>query len=37
MGEQTARTMLTDAGFTAVAAEHVEGDVLNVYLIAPEV
>jgi Zn-dependent membrane protease YugP len=33
-GEQTARSMLSDAGFTDVATERVEGDVLNVYYVA---
>jgi SAM-dependent methyltransferase len=33
-GEQTARRMLGDAGFTDIEAEHVEGDPINVYLIA---
>ena len=33
-GEQTARRMLDDAGFTDVATERVEGDVFNVYYVA---
>jgi Zn-dependent membrane protease YugP len=33
-GEQTARSMLSDAGFTDVATERVEGDVFNVYYVA---
>ena len=33
-GEQLATQMLHDAGFTTIAAEHVEGDPLNVYYVA---
>jgi hypothetical protein len=33
-GEQKAREMLGDAGFTSVEAVHVNGDVLNTYFIA---
>jgi SAM-dependent methyltransferase len=33
-GEQKAREMLADAGFTSVAAAHVDGDVINTYYIA---
>jgi len=33
-GEQTARTMLAEAGFTSVNTAHVDGDITNVYLIA---
>jgi len=33
-GEQKARQMLRDAGFTSVDAAHVDGDVLNAYFIA---
>ena len=33
-GEQKAREMLRDAGFTSVDAAHVDGDVLNTYFIA---
>jgi SAM-dependent methyltransferase len=33
-GEQTARAMLGDAGFTDVTTHHVEGDVFNVYYVA---
>jgi SAM-dependent methyltransferase len=33
-GEQTARTMLREAGFTSVKAERLDGDFVNVYLIA---
>jgi SAM-dependent methyltransferase len=33
-GEQKAREMLTDAGFTTIEAAHVDGDVMNVYFIA---
>ena len=32
-GEQTARELLTEAGFTDVQIEHVEGDILNAYYI----
>jgi 2-polyprenyl-3-methyl-5-hydroxy-6-metoxy-1,4-benzoquinol methylase len=34
-GEQTARKMLADAGFTTVDTKHVEGDILNVYYVCP--
>jgi 2-polyprenyl-3-methyl-5-hydroxy-6-metoxy-1,4-benzoquinol methylase len=33
-GEQAARTMLVEAGFTSVDTAHVDGDVVNTYLIA---
>jgi hypothetical protein len=33
-GEQTARRMLGDAGFTDVAVHSVEGDPINVYYVA---
>jgi SAM-dependent methyltransferase len=33
-GEQKARQMLGDAGFTAVETKHVDGDVANTYFIA---
>jgi SAM-dependent methyltransferase len=33
-GEQKAREMLTDAGFTSIQAAHVDGDIMNVYYIA---
>jgi SAM-dependent methyltransferase len=33
-GEQKAREMLRDAGFTSVRTEHVDGDVTSVYYIA---
>ena len=33
-GEQTAREMLSDAGFTSVEALHVDGDIRNTYFIA---
>lgn len=33
-GEQTARAMLADAGFTSVDLRHVEGDILNNYYVA---
>ena len=32
-GEQTARRMLAEAGFTAVDVQHVEGDIINSYYI----
>ena len=33
-GEQTARTMLAEAGFTSVKAAHLDGDIVNTYIIA---
>jgi ubiquinone/menaquinone biosynthesis C-methylase UbiE len=33
-GEQKARQMLTDAGFTSIEATHVDGDIVNTYFIA---
>lgn len=33
-GEQKARQMLTDAGFTSVEATHIEADAFNTYYIA---
>ena len=33
-GEQKAREMLRDAGFTSVNAAHVDGDIINTYFIA---
>jgi hypothetical protein len=33
-GEQTARTMLGEAGFTSIQAAHLDGDIVNTYLIA---
>ena len=33
-GEQKARHMLTDAGFTSIDLKHVEGDIFNNYYIA---
>jgi SAM-dependent methyltransferase len=33
-GEQKAREMLGDAGFTSIEAAHVDGDVTNTYFIA---
>jgi SAM-dependent methyltransferase len=33
-GEQKALEMLTDAGFTSVDVEHVEGDIVNTYFVA---
>ena len=34
VGEQKARQMLADAGFTSVDLKHVEGDIANSYYIA---
>jgi Zn-dependent membrane protease YugP len=33
-GEQTARQMLADAGFTTIEVAHVDGDIVNAYIIA---
>ena len=33
-GEQTARRMLAEAGFTAVEVAHLDGDFVNAYIIA---
>jgi SAM-dependent methyltransferase len=33
-GEQTARRMLAEAGFTEVDSKHVDGDIVNTYYIA---
>src|ERR1700730_5746973 len=33
-GEQTARAMLAEAGFTSIEAVHLDGDIVNAYLIA---
>jgi SAM-dependent methyltransferase len=33
-GEQTARTMLAEAGFTSVEAVHLDGDIVSAYIIA---
>jgi hypothetical protein len=33
-GEQTARRMLAEAGFTQVETHQVEGDILNIYYVA---
>lgn len=33
-GEQTARTMLAEAGFTSIEAAHIDGDIVNAYIIA---
>jgi SAM-dependent methyltransferase len=33
-GEQKARQMLADAGFTSIEAAHVDGDIANTYFIA---
>jgi hypothetical protein len=33
-GEQTARKMLGDAGFTSIEAVRIDGDIVNAYIIA---
>src|SRR6266851_5005608 len=33
-GEQTARTMISEAGFTSIEATRVDGDIVNAYIIA---
>jgi len=33
-GEQTARQMLGEAGFSRIDSQRVEGDFLNVYYVA---
>jgi SAM-dependent methyltransferase len=33
-GEQTARTMLAEAGFTSIQTAHLDGDIVNTYIIA---
>jgi SAM-dependent methyltransferase len=33
-GEQKAREMLADAGFTSIQTAHVDGDIINTYFIA---
>lgn len=33
-GEQTARRMLAEAGFTSVETAHIDGDILNCYIVA---
>jgi SAM-dependent methyltransferase len=33
-GEQTARKMLGEAGFTSIEAAHLDGDIVNTYIIA---
>ena len=33
-GEQTARKMLREAGFTSVTATRLEGDIVNTYIVA---
>jgi SAM-dependent methyltransferase len=33
-GEQTARKMLVEAGFTSIEAAHLDGDIVNTYIIA---
>jgi SAM-dependent methyltransferase len=35
-GEQTARAMLREAGFTSVDVAHADGDVVNMYVIATQ-
>ena len=33
-GEQTARRMLGEAGFTSVEAKRIDGDIVNAYIVA---
>jgi hypothetical protein len=33
-GEQTARKMLGEAGFTSIETAHLDGDIANTYIIA---
>jgi hypothetical protein len=33
-GEQTARKMLSDAGFISIETAHIGGDIVNAYFIA---
>ena len=33
-GEQTARKMLSEAGFGSIEAKHVDGDIVNAYIVA---
>jgi hypothetical protein len=33
-GEQTARKMLGEAGFTSIETAHLDGDIVNIYIIA---
>jgi SAM-dependent methyltransferase len=33
-GEETARKMLREAGFTSIEAAHLDGDIVNAYIIA---
>ncbi|HLK73433.1 MAG TPA: class I SAM-dependent methyltransferase [Streptosporangiaceae bacterium] len=33
-GEETARTMLREAGFTSIEAARIDGDIVNTYIIA---
>jgi hypothetical protein len=33
-GEQTARKMLGDAGFSSIHTAHIDGDIVNAYIIA---
>ena len=33
-GEQTARAMLGEAGFTSIETTHLDGDIVNAYIIA---
>jgi hypothetical protein len=32
-GEETARTMLREAGFTSIEAARIDGDIVNTYII----
>jgi SAM-dependent methyltransferase len=36
-GEQTARTMLAEAGFTSVSTAYLDGDITNMHIIASKV
>ena len=33
-GEQTARKMLGEAGFTSIETARIDGDIVNTYIIA---
>ncbi len=33
-GEQLARQMITDAGFSSVELRHIDGDIVNSYYVA---
>jgi Zn-dependent membrane protease YugP len=33
-GEQTARKMLGEAGFTSVETKRIDGDIVNAYIVA---